>query len=182
MIIGFAGPKRSGKDYAYGIIKSYFPYIERIAFADPIKEKICDIFNIKKDELENLKTQTNLSIKGDNDYGLFSGRELLTGIGMLMRGYNEHQFEAYVETVVKKNPDKLYICTDVRFQSEVNLIHSLGGTVIQIHRNGVEYEMSETEKGINNYDYLIENGFTFEKDLIAIIGEILIKGAAKCTQ
>lgn len=178
MIIGFAGPKRSGKDYAYCVIKEYFPYteIERVAFADPIKEKICDIFNINRDELENLKTQVDFCIKNkDNSYGSFTGRDLIVGIGTLMRSYNEHQFEDYVKEIVESNPNKLYICTDVRYQSEVDLIHSyLGGVVVQIQRDGVEYEGTETERGIKGYDYIIKNDSNYEQNLITLVSRIIL--------
>ena len=177
MIIGLAGPKRSGKDYAYHVIKKHFPYteIERVAFADPIKEKICDIFNINRDELENLKTQVDFCIKNkDNSYGSFTGRDLIVGIGTLMRSYNEHQFEDYVKEIVESNPNKLYICTDVRYQSEVDLIHSrLGGVVVQIQRDGVEYEGTETERGVKGCDYIIKNDFNYEQNLITLVGIIL---------
>lgn len=171
MIIGFAGPKRSGKDYAYHIIKKRFPRdeIERVAFADPIKEKICDIFNINRNELENLKTQVDFCVKNkDNSYGSFTGRNLIVGIGTLMRSYNEHQFEDYVKGIVESNPNRLYICTDVRYQSEVDLIHSLGGIVVQIQRDGVEYEGTETERGIKDYDYIIKNDFNYEQNLVTL--------------
>lgn len=182
MIIGFAGPKRSGKDYAYNILEKHFYNIARVAFADPIKNKICEIFGIDREELEELKTKEGLFIcspcglddKNIGYYGNFSGRELLTGIGMLMRSYNEHQFEDYVEAIVRKDPDRLYICTDVRFQSEVDLIHSLGGCIIQIFRDGVEYEMTETEMGIKGYDYKITNtNENFESDLVLLVNRIL---------
>ena len=183
MIIGFAGPKRSGKDYAYSIIEKHFYNVMRVAFADPIKDKICEIFGMDREELEKLKTKEDLFIYspcGDDDgdigyYGNFSGRKLLTGIGMLMRSYNEHQFEDYVANIVNYgDPDKLYICTDVRFQSEVDLIHSLGGCIIQIFRDGVEYEMTETEMGISGYDYKITNtNENFESDLVSLVNKIL---------
>lgn len=179
MIIGFAGPKRSGKDYAYNIIKNYFTNenVERVAFADPIKQKICEIFNLSLNDLEELKTQSQLQILCEKcgEYGNFTGRDLITGIGMLMRGYDEHQFERYVSDIVKSNPDKFYICTDVRFQSEVELIHSLGGFVVQLYRNGVEYEGTETESGISDYDYALSNDAFFKDNIIKLIEHILSK-------
>lgn len=180
MIIGFAGPKRSGKDYAYNIIKNYFTnendsVIERVAFADPIKQKICEIFNLSLSDLEELKTKSQLQILCEkcSEYGNFTGRDLITGIGMLMRSYDEHQFERYVEDIVKSNPNKIYICTDVRFQSEVELIHSLGGFVVQIYRD-VAYEGTVTERGISDYDYVLNNNNEFFKDnIIELVEHIL---------
>lgn len=188
MIIGFAGPKRSGKDYAYSIIEKHFYNVMRVAFADPIKGKICEIFGINREELEKLKTKEDLFIcspcDGDGGdigyYGNFSGRKLLTGIGMLMRSYNEHQFEDYVANIVNYgDPDKLYICTDVRFQSEVDLIHSLEGVVVQIQRDGVEYEGTETERGIKGYDYIIKNDFNYEQNLITLVDRIILDSLNK---
>lgn len=186
MIIGFAGPKRSGKDYAYNIIKNYFTYendsvIERVAFADPIKQKICEIFNLSLNDLEELKTKSQLQILCEkcSEYGNFTGRDLITGIGMLMRSYDEHQFERYVEDIVKSNPDKIYICTDVRFQSEVELIHSLGGFVVQIYRDAA-YEGTETERGISDYDYVLNNNNEFFKDnIIDLVEHILSNELSK---
>ena len=183
MIIGFAGPKRSGKDYAYSIIKDRFPSVEveRVAFADPIKQKVCEIFDISLIELEMLKTKTDLQITDDEQsYGSFTGRDLIVNIGTLMRNCDEHQFEDYVKDIVEANPNKLYICTDVRYQSEVNLIHShLGGVVVQVHREGVEYEGTETESGIDGYDYTIENDSKYEENLVALVGKILLDSLNK---
>src|SRR5574344_1032151 len=85
---------------------------------------------------------------------------------------DNYQFERYVEDIVKSNPDKIYICTDVRFQSEVELIHSLGGFVVQIYRD-VAYEGTVTERGISDYDYVLNNNEFFKDNIIKLVKNIL---------
>ena len=55
LIIGFIGPKGSGKDYAYSILFKHFNNVDRVAFADPIKNTICELFSLQPEQLELIK-------------------------------------------------------------------------------------------------------------------------------
>ena len=163
MIIGFSGPKGCGKDLAYQIIKEQFPdkKIEKIAFADPIKQFLCSLLNIDIDTYDKLKRVQKLSlVDQDTNQTLTTipGRQLVREIGMMMRDYDEEQFNRYVYQQVASNPDTIYVCTDVRFENEVNLIMDIcNGTIVLIEREGYNYDNHVTEQKISRYTYKIKN-------------------------
>lgn len=163
MIIGFSGPKGCGKDLAYQIIKQNRPNvkIEKIAFADPIKQFLSFLLNIDLETYDKLKRVNNLSlVDSDTNETLTTipGRQLVREIGMKMRDYDEEQFNRYVFEQVINNPDVVYICTDVRFTNEVELIkHQCYGDIVLIERQGYNYDNHVTETMIEYYDYKIIN-------------------------
>ena len=65
MIIGICGHKGSGKDYLANILKEYTGF-KVVHFADPIKDILCDLFKISKDELNKLKNSEDSKILGTN--------------------------------------------------------------------------------------------------------------------
>lgn len=163
MIIGFSGPKGCGKDLAYQIIKQNRPNvkIEKIAFADPIKQFLSFLLNIDLDTYDKLKRVNNLSlVDSDTNETLTTipGRQLVREIGMKMRDYDEEQFNRYVFEQVINNPEVVYICTDVRFTNEVELIkNQCYGDIVLIERQGYNYDNHVTETKIEYYDYKIVN-------------------------
>ena len=177
-IIGLAGPKGSGKDLACQlIIQSFGDNWERVAFADPIKNTVANLFHIGRDLNSQLKqqfqTQTLDTIKRlqtvsliDNNtgqrYGEFTGRDLIRDIGMLMRGYDDTQFNEYVKNKITSNPNVNWIITDVRFENEIELIRQLGGKIIEIDRPGYTYDGHITESGVVKGDYHVLNNGTVE--------------------
>ena len=63
--IALFGPAGSGKDYLANILKQYTNY-KITHFADPIKDILCEVFKISKDELNKLKNDENTKILGTN--------------------------------------------------------------------------------------------------------------------
>ena len=77
----------------------------------------------------------------------------------------------------EKNKDKDIIITDVRFLDEINAIRSIGGKIVKIERDNLEYDGHSSEKDIDNYDeslidYKIDNNYTFD-DLYSQIDTII---------
>lgn len=180
MIIGFSGPKGCGKDLAYQIIKEQFPdkKIEKIAFADPIKQFLCSLLNIDINTYDKLKRVQSLSLV-DQDCNetltIIPGRQLVREIGMMMRNYDDQQFNRYVYQQVASNPDTVYVCTDVRFENEVELIQDIcGGTIVLIERDGYNYDNHVTEQQISRFDYKIKNTTLeqYQKDVRAIFESV----------
>ncbi len=150
LIIGLHGPKGCGKDYAANVLANSQYKFKRVAFADPIKNKICETFGIKIEDLDRLKRASSIAItenihEANKTYSTLSGRDFVRNFGMMMREYDEEQFNRYVEDFINYHPDENIVITDVRFQNEVNLIYKLGGTVIELYRDGYTYDGHITE-------------------------------------
>lgn len=176
LIIGLIGPKGSGKDYAYSILFKHFDNVDRVAFADPIKNTICELFSLQPDQLELLKRCSLIDFINHNtsqNYGSCIGRDFVRNIGMLMRNYDDQQFNRYVENKIKDNPNTTWVVTDVRFPNEVELIKRLGGVLIEIHREGYAYDHHVTESGELHHDHLVVNDENFEDNLVKLINQLM---------
>jgi len=162
VIIGLAAAMGSGKDLAFKIIKKNFPeyHFERVAFADPIKKAIADIFKTNVDVINDIKRLDDICITDPNTndaYCHLSGRDLIRGIGMLMRGYDETQFNQYVKKIIGDNPGSNFVITDVRFANEIEMIHSLGGYIVRIDRDECTYDGHVSETEIAKPDFIVDN-------------------------
>ena len=176
LIIGFIGPKGSGKDYAYSILFKHFNNVDRVAFADPIKNTICELFSLQPEQLELIKRCPQIDFinhETNNCYGSCTGRDFVRNIGMLMRNYDDQQFNRYVEDKIKDNPKVNWVVTDVRFPNEVELIKRLGGVLIEINREGYTYDQHVTESGKLPHDYLVDNDENFEDNLVKLINQLI---------
>lgn len=179
LIIGFAGAKGSGKDTGFKLLDELYPNrFQRVAFADPIKNTICQIFGLTVDQLNTVKRVTDIAIVDTNTndhYGHLSGRDLVREIGMLMRNYDDQQFNRYVENIIKSNPNQDFIITDVRFDNEIELIKRIGGVVVRVDRDCCLYDNHVTEQQCQNPDYIIDNNHDLQyyKDQITNIIEHL---------
>ena len=176
LIIGLIGPKGSGKDYAYSILFKHFDNVDRVAFADPIKNTICELFSLHPEQLELLKRCTQLDVTNHETtgcYGSGPGRVFVRNSGMLMRTYDDQQFNRYVENKIKDNPNTTWVVTDVRFPNEVELIKRLGGVLIEIHREGYAYDHHVTESGELPHDHLVVNDENFEDNLVKLINQLM---------
>ena len=166
LIIGFAGAKGSGKDTGFKLIDELYPNrFQRVAFADPIKNTICQIFGLTVDQLNIVKRINDIAIVDNNTnehYGHLSGRNLVREIGMLMRNYDDQQFNRYVENIIKSNRDQDFIITDVRFDNEIELIKRIGGVVIRVDRDCCLYDNHVTEQQCQNPDYIIDNNTSID--------------------
>ena len=161
-IIALTGPKGSGKDTVARMITEQYDNANTIAFADPIKKVINDLFELdpsNNDQYDAFKrTQVTYQLPGYLSHAV-QGRDLVREIGMLMRGYDEYQFTDYVSNIIHCEPDKVWIVTDVRFENEFQLMEYLGAKIIQITRPDCNYDGHVTERGFadKTVDFTIAN-------------------------
>lgn len=162
MIIALTGPKGSGKDTVGQLICKLYPHYnpQTIAFADPIKDVLCHVFNLNdKSEYDRFKRST-LNVESEIRPGVpttwrfVNGRHVVREIGMLMRGYDTKQFTNYVQTKINEDPSKLWIITDLRFDEEYLMLKRIGAKVIKILRPQYDYDGHITERGFD--DHLVD--------------------------
>ena len=161
-IIALTGPKGSGKDTVAGLIARQYHNVNTIAFADPIKKVINNLFELdpsNNDQYDAFKrTQITYQLPGYLSHAV-QGRELVREIGMLMRSYDEKQFTNYVVNEIRYKPDDIWVVSDLRFDNEYMILKSLGAKIISIKRPSYEYDGHITERGFNDslVDYTIVN-------------------------
>ena len=161
-MIALTGPKGSGKDTVARLIKDQYDDVKTIAFADPIKKVIQHLFDLdptNNDQYDLFKrTSVSYQLPGWHNHSV-SGRDLVREIGMLMRGYDDFQFNAYVIDRVNGESANLWVVTDVRFDNEFELMRDLGVPIIQITRPGCDYDGHATERGFadKTVDFTIAN-------------------------
>ena len=150
MIIGICGHKGSGKDYLGAILKEFTGF-KVVHFADPIKDILCGIFKISKDELNELKNSEDSKILGTNMRSILQ----TFGTDVMQRFCGKR---IWVDLVLKE--DNLII-SDVRFQHEVDAILEKGGFVIKLKSNFKE-DNHISESGIDKipdscFKYIFDN-------------------------
>lgn len=170
VVIGLCGSKGSGKDHFFKVIQKAFPLqkVRKIAYADPIKNEILNIFNLKnEDQYDSFKrTVVSCILSSTASQHNVSGRHVVREIGMLMRRYDENQFTKYVEDQINKEPDALWCITDLRFENELKSIRTnLQGIVIKVKRPGFEYDghVTETEIADGLCDSIILNDGSLQR-------------------
>ena len=151
-IIALTGPKGSGKDTVAQMIARQYESVITIAFADPIKEVIQDLFDLDKSTIGHYddfkRTTLRYNLPGYSELGV-SARHVVREIGMLMRSYDDKQFTDYVCDAIRSQPDKIWIVTDLRFDNEYMVLKGLGAKIINIMRPTYEYDGHITERGFN---------------------------------
>lgn len=165
IVIGLHGAKGSGKDHFFKVAQTHLSYlnVQKLAYADPIKNEVSRIFELQDEEQYDLFKRTNMSyqLPGYMNH-IVPGRQVVREIGMMMRSYNEQQFVKYVEDAVQSNPDvDVWCITDLRFSNELHSIkNNLNGLIVKILREGYTFDghVTETEIDSSECDYVIRNG------------------------
>jgi hypothetical protein len=173
MIIGITGYKNSGKDTIADYLISKYRY-HKITFAGPLKDICKTLFFLSNDQLNNriLKEQ---KIK---QYDL-SPRQILQKVGTdLFRNHFDQDFwTVHFKTrisILRDNGIHYIVCSDVRFQNELDLIHEMGGIIIRVNRfnTSSDYHESENIDGLKNIDYQINN-YLSPHELFSQIDQLL---------
>ena len=166
-LIGLGSKARIGKDYAAKQLADWCGSVERIAFADALKQDVAYLFGQHKLDYWSIEQEPELKEKI---------RPLLVEYGCTMRKFNEN---IWVDRALKgKNFTKdITLITDVRFPNEANRIKELGGYYIEIQTdlppaNETEAHYSPLMAGLA--DFTIKNNFdsNFVGDLIELIGNL----------
>jgi len=188
-VIALTGPKGSGKDTVGQLIKQYFIApgwsAHTIAFADPIKTVVRDLFVFETmQEYDDFKRTTcNFSlpktITRDMQLYQVEGRHLVREIGMLMRKYDDKQFTKYVVDEIEYRPDDVWVVTDLRFDNEWLVLKQLGAKVINIKRPNYEFDGHITERGFNeslvDYQLLNDGDLAYLKTRVNSIMDSIMK-------
>lgn len=155
-IIGLAGAARVGKDTLYRFIHDNVSFkVARYSFADIIREDLSQMFNSIQDEQIRKTIHDGLYLPSSPLKE--SVRPLMAEYGVLMRNLTEGKYFINILSQKLKNNKEgaqYGFITDVRFCEyhfdEPELIHSLGGKVILLEREGIgpinEYERINLEK------------------------------------
>lgn len=170
-IIAITGKARSGKGTMADVLIEEHDFI-KMSFADPLKEGCAKMFGCEIEEM----------YEGDREKPMyefdFSIRQLLQHIGT--EGVRALDVDAWVKLFHRRmyyaaldDNIKGVVVDDCRFQNEVDYIHDMGGTVIQVHREDndpVGIAGHSSEGGIHpaSVDYQIINNGTLEGYLQAI--------------
>lgn len=154
-LIALYGPKRCGKDSFFQIVKEGFPEIkiERIAFADPIKDHVMEVFNMRSDEEYEIFKESRLTFNPKPGTVIeVSGRHIVRSIGMNMRRITHAQvYWDHVRNTVKASPEvQVWVLTDLRFPDELDWITNQNlwetDVICRITREGCNFDGHASEQ------------------------------------
>jgi len=171
MIIGISGIKRSGKDTCADYLVDKYKFV-KLSFAKPIKDACKILFGFSDDQLYG-DTKEDI----DNRWGAsprkvlqYVGTDLFRKqIGNIIPNIGEdfwvRSLQYQCENYLKNNIN--ITIADVRFQNEIDMIHSTGGYVIQLNRPSLSLDdLHESETDIyklKNIDFNMTNDSSIEK-------------------
>jgi len=163
MLIGIAGCKGVGKDTAAQWLIDEQGYT-RLAFADKLKEAVCNLFDIDVAIYNTLKGDDRvadtvghviLELSGTTEYD-YSWREFIQRFGTEM-GRNTFGQNFWIQQwsdsytamwVMQTDEAQKVVVTDVRFENEAKEIKLQGGYIIEITRPGYKPDGHPSEEPI----------------------------------
>jgi hypothetical protein len=173
-IIALSGWKRSGKDTAAAyLIEKYGA--ERVAFADPLKTLVGELFGLYRSDMELADRKENPLINFPvvhsdaftaNVNGFMSGefkpikglahwtpRALCILIGSTMRAVDPNYWVK--QAVAKTQPGGLYVISDLRYRSEIHALMRENADVIPVRINRFDASPSNdpSERDLDNYNF-----------------------------
>jgi len=141
-IVGISGLARSGKDSLYLMSKELLPKLgynrktRRLAFADELKNE-CDDF---------LSKNTGISAFTEINSEKEIIRPFLVTYGThIRRKLNKRCWIDKVESKLGNQNEGMIFITDVRYQNEIDWVHSLGGHTVHVQRTGIVPPNKEEE-------------------------------------
>lgn len=163
LIIGIAGPARSGKDtLCQFLLKTYGQAGARYAFADPMKEAIKKAFCLDEQHVNGNLKETPIPELGSKSpryilqtFGTDYAREYITA-GIWLR-----VAERYIAALNKP----VIVIPDVRFENEAEWVRQQNGVIVHLQRADAETINAHiSENGIRQQpeDFVIENNGSLE--------------------
>lgn len=162
LVVGMCGNMGTGKDSALNFLMK-FPELKcvKFAFADPIRE-IGKIFGFTMEQMTRRDLKEAL-----DDFWNVSPRWFMQRVGteMFRKQWRDDVWIALAHKricdLILKNPRVIFI-SDVRFPNEAEFIHSIGGLVVRVQRDGFSKtgeNLHDSEKFINSVcaDLVIRN-------------------------
>jgi len=174
--ISIIGEFRSGKDTAADFICKRLN-CKKFALASPLKELVCNLFQISMEELDKFKNEhwsidayeLLTPVYDDGDYKRLNTtfRSILQRTGDSMKQFfGTHVFMSKLHEKIRD--EDMVVISDVRLKEEQDWLMSHRDTVfIKIVRNTEKTADSnhrtETESNTLSWDYLVENNGTIEE-------------------
>jgi hypothetical protein len=139
MIVGIAGPKKSGKTtLANSLAETYG--LNHLSFAAPIRLFVASILGVPLDELERIKERPISWLDG------ITPRTIMQRCGTEF-GRNMVHPEIWVRRVLRlASLERGAVISDVRFQNEAQAIRRMGGVIIRVNRAGCDPEDTHTSE------------------------------------
>ncbi len=152
-LIGLSGQKQNGKDTIVDFLHPFLmkknPDWRRVAFAEPIKRIVSEIFGISYEDIEKWK------VLSEPPPGFVKPlRDLLQYIG---DGFREAKPDVWVELAFR-NKNVPYIISDVRYVNEIVKIKQEGGiNVLVVRPDRVNDDPNGSEASLRPYvDYMLK--------------------------
>lgn len=147
-IIGFAGPKGSGKTTGSEILANILvaenELVAVAAFADAVKAAVAQAFGWDVADLEKQTFKESI----DPILGI-TPRQALKIFGQGMKAANPDIWIRVMENTLSTARHSIAIISDVRFENEADWIRSRGGVIFHIQNSTVaRIRGDETEEGI----------------------------------
>lgn len=140
MIVGLLGFIGSGKGTAGDILKDlgFTP----VSFAKGVKDVAAEMFGWPRHLLEgDTQHSREWREKPDAFWSKEFGRDFTPRYALQLMGtevgrdvFHKDFWVIKLKKYINDNPDQNFVITDVRFENEINFIHSLNGTLIEIER------------------------------------------------
>ncbi len=146
IIVGFCGSAGSGKDTAADYLVNQY-HFTKLSFADTLKDVLAIVFRWDRDMLEG---KSDISRKWREEIDEFWAHELaipdftprkamqLVGTDLFRNILSEEiwvsNMKCKIHEIVSKGGN--VVISDCRFPNEIELLHTMGGDVIEVRRNG----------------------------------------------
>ena len=194
MIIGICGLIGSGKGTVADILVEEHGF-KKLSFADALKDGVAAMFDWPRHLLEG-DTEESREWREQNDpfWTQETGKEIsprlvlqLVGTECMRQGFYDGVWVSLVKKKLVRFPSQNWVLPDTRFPNEINMIHSVGGTIWRVKRGAdpdwfeplrennivpTDVHPSEYEWVRSEFDQVIENEGTFEDLRNQILGRL----------
>lgn len=171
MLIGIAGPKRSGKDtLARGLSKLLDLPVD--SFAAPLRKFVADLLNISMVTMEDCKEHPIKWLDGKTP------RQIMQLVGTEGCRDLVHP-ELWLRSLLHRIPQRGAIISDVRFPNEAQAILARGGVVIELSRPGTgtgDAHISEKPLDDHLVTFRLRNAGTIEELIDAGMNALAARG------
>lgn len=169
-IIGLTGRKRSGKDTVAVMLKDgRGSGVLTLSFAEPIRRFVAECCSLTKQQLEQVK-DGSVTLAADV---FVSPRRMMQELGTEW-GRSQHPdlwvaiLRDKLDTIAERYPGtEAVLITDVRFENEADMIHDMGGVVVEVIRptGSVAQDAHASERGLSpeNVDIKLYNDGTIDQ-------------------
>ena len=161
MIVGLLGFIGSGKGTAGDILKDmgFTP----VSFAKGVKDVAAEMFGWPRHLLEG-DTQQSREWREQLDqfWSKEFGKDFTPRLALQLMGtevgrdvFHKDFWVIKLKNYMQSNPNQSYVITDVRFQNEIQFVHSMNGILVEVQR-GVTPHWYEIASKANRGDYKAE--------------------------